>query len=148
MHSIRTGIDIAVALTRVTIFGLCVAMIVGTARAETSLEPCPEEKSVPWHDCFGTYAYGNGTKYIGEFRNDQRNGKGIFAYPDGAKYEGEFVDNEKKGQGTFTWPNGAKYEGAFDKGTANGRGAEYDPDGSKLRSGVWENGELVEEDTR
>ncbi len=76
------------------------------------------------------------------------NGKGIFTYPDGAKYEGEFVNNEKKGLGMFTWPNGAKYEGEFDEGTANGRGTEYGPDGSKVRSGVWANGELAEEDAQ
>ncbi len=101
-----------------------------------------------WHDCFGTFAYGNGTKYVGEFRNDARNGKGIFTYPDGAKYEGDIVNNEKKGLGMFTWPNGAKYEGEFDEGTANGRGTECGPDGSKVRSGVGANGELAEEDTQ
>ena len=148
MDSIRTGIDIVVALTRVTIFSLCVALIVGPARAESGLEPCPEEISVPWNDCFGTYAYGNGTKYVGEFRNDARNGKGTFTYPDGANYVGDFVDNEKKGQGTFTWPNGAKYVGTFSNGTANGQGTEYGPDGAKVRSGLWANGELAEEDTR
>ena len=143
MHSIRTSIEIAVALARVTLLSLYVAMIVGPARAESGLEPCPEETSVPWTDCFGTYAYGNGTKYVGEFRNDARNGKGIFTYPDGANYVGEFADNEKQGQGTFTWPNGAKYVGTFAEGIPNGNGTEYGPDGSQVRTGLWEKGEFV-----
>ena len=143
MHSIRTSLDIVVALTKMTIFSLCLAMFVGTVRAESALEPCPEVTSVPWHKCFGTFEYDNGTKYVGEFRADMRNGKGTFTYPDGAKYEGDFVNNDKKGQGTFTWPNGAKYVGAFDNGTANGEGTEYDPEGAKVRSGIWVNGEYT-----
>ena len=143
MHSIRAGLNIAVALTKMTILSLCLATFVGTVRAESPLEPCPEVKSVPWHACFGTYTYDNGTKYEGEFRADMRNGKGTFTYPDGAKYEGEFVNNDKKGHGTFTWPNGAKFVGAFDNGTANGHGTEYNPDGTELRSGVWVNGQYT-----
>ncbi len=47
MYSIRTGIDIVVALTRVTIFGLCLAMVVGTARARN------EPRAVPRGDIGG-----------------------------------------------------------------------------------------------
>ncbi len=143
MSVFRSSVDIFVAITRATIFSLCMAMIVGTARAESRPEPCPVETSVPWDACFGTYAYGNGTKYVGEFRNDQRHGTGTFTYPDGAKYEGEFANNEKNGHGTFTWPNGAKYVGAFARGTANGRGIEYAPDGAAIRTGLWADGEFV-----
>lgn len=148
MHAIRTVFGIVVALTRATIMSLCVALFVGTAVAQSSLSPCPAETSVPWTDCFGTYAYGNGTKYVGEFRNDMRNGKGTFTMPNGASYAGEFVDNVRKGQGTFTWPNGAKYVGAFAEGIPNGKGTEYGPDGEKVRSGLWANGEFVEAETQ
>lgn len=147
MHAIRIVFGIVVALTRATIMSLCVAMFVGPAVAQSSLSPCPAETSVAWTDCFGTFAYGNGTEYVGEFRNNMRNGKGTFTYPDGANYVGEFADNEKRGQGTFTWPNGAKYVGAFAEGIPNGQGAEYGPDGSKVRSGLWAEGEFVEVDT-
>ena len=40
--------------------------------------------------------YENGDKYIGEFINELKNGKGILYYNDGNRYEGNFIDIKKK----------------------------------------------------
>ncbi len=36
----------------------------------------------------GTYVYTDGTKYIGEFMNNLRNGQGIYHFKDGSSYIG------------------------------------------------------------
>jgi dienelactone hydrolase len=62
-----------------------------------SLPPCPE-KGV-WNNCFGTYTTDDGTKYVGEWKNDQSHGQGTEIYANGDKYVGEWKDGKKNGQG-------------------------------------------------
>lgn len=33
-----------------------------------------------------------------------KDGRGRFLWADGSRYEGEFVDNNIEGQGTYVWP--------------------------------------------
>ena len=40
----------------------------------------------------GTYTHPNGSKYIGEHKDDHPNGQGTMIYPDGEKCEGEWVN--------------------------------------------------------
>ena len=52
----------------------------------------------------GTYAYANGDKYVGEFKDNKRHGLGTFTFPDGAKdsgywMKGEFVPDICEGMG-------------------------------------------------
>jgi hypothetical protein len=37
----------------------------------------------------------NGEKYIGEHKDELKNGQGTYIYPDGNKYEGEWKDGNK-----------------------------------------------------
>ncbi len=41
---------------------------------------------------------------------------GMYAYPDGPKYQGEFKDSEWHGKGTIIWPGGNRFEGNFENG--------------------------------
>ena len=50
--------------------------------------------------------YLDGEKYIGEYKDGQRNGNGICTWPDGHKYEGQYKDNEFHGKGVYTWADG------------------------------------------
>ena len=43
-----------------------------------------------WSNCFGTYTYTNGDKYVGEWKNGKRNGYGTYAFANGNKYVGEW----------------------------------------------------------
>tara|TARA_Y100001978_G_C23649373_1_gene412557 strand:- start:727 stop:1314 length:588 start_codon:yes stop_codon:yes gene_type:complete len=124
-----------------------------------ALPDCPNDQSVKWHNCFGSFYYENldvyvgefkdgkrngqgtytwandpykGDKYVGEYKDDKRNGQGTETYANGAKYVGEYKDDKKNGQGTHTWPSGQKYVGEFKDGKKNGRGIYYLPDGRKL----------------
>lgn len=58
----------------------------------------------------------NGNKYVGEFRDDKRNGKGTFTLPNGDKYVSEFRDDEPYGKGTWMFHSGSEQVGEFKNG--------------------------------
>lgn len=78
-----------------------------------------------------TITYPNGSKYVGEFKDDKPNGQGTLTWPNGTKYVGEFKDGKRNGQGTFTWPGGSKYVGEFRDGKYNGQGTWTAGNGAK-----------------
>ena len=41
----------------------------------SDLRDCPS--SGYFHNCFGTYTHSNGSKYVGEFKDNKYNGQGI-----------------------------------------------------------------------
>ena len=47
-----------------------------------------------------------GEKYVGEWKDDVRNGNGTFTDDNGRKYVGQWKNDKKHGDGTFTWANG------------------------------------------
>ena len=67
--------------------------------------------------------YTNRIHYIGEFKENKLNGKGIIEFlKEGHKYEGDFKNNEINGRGIFQWKNGDIYEGDMTEGKMNGKG--------------------------
>ena len=56
-----------------------------------------------WNNCEGTLTFPSGEKYVGEFKDDKRNGQGTLTFPSGQKYVGEFKDDKRNGQGTHTF---------------------------------------------
>ena len=71
----------------------------------------------------------NNPQYKGEVKREYiifgdyiREGVGILTYSDGDKYVGEWKDGQKNGQGTYTWSNGNKYVGEYKDGKINGHG--------------------------
>jgi len=82
----------------------------------------------------------DGSKYIGEWQNGQRNGLGILTNFSGGKYEGEFVNGKCHGQGKRISSRGHVVEGEFLNGHIyNGQGVAS-PDANNEKHGVWENG--------
>ena len=61
----------------------------------------------------GTSKYSDGSTYVGQFRDNQRNGQGTLTTVSGNVYVGEFRDNLANGQGTLTYTNGDVYVGEF-----------------------------------
>ena len=142
------------------------AFIALPAYAQSSLRPCPGEfKTTTWTNCFGTYTFADGYKYVGEWRGGKRNGQGTFTVADGSKYVGEYRDDKRNGQGTFTLADGSKYVGEFRDGVfygqgtytsangskyvgewrgeqRNGQGIQYTANGTIELSGMWANGAL------
>ena len=53
----------------------------------------------------------NEGRYVGEFLNGLKDGKGTFYWNDGDRYEGDFKNDKKEGKGIFYYNSGNKYEG-------------------------------------
>jgi hypothetical protein len=66
-----------------------------------------------------------------------------YTWSDGSKYVGEFKDNSKSGQGTFIFANGDKYIGEFKDDRFDGQGTYVSAGSGNTQSGIWKNGELV-----
>ena len=104
-----------------------------------ALPDCPNDQSVKWHNCFGSFYYENLDVYVGEFKDGKRNGQGTYTWANdpykGDKYVGEFKDGKKNGQGTYTWANdpykGDKYVGEYKDDKRNGQGTETYASGQK-----------------
>ena len=101
------------------------------------------------------YIYKHGVYYIGEFKNNERNGMGKEYYPNGKLlFGGNFVDGIYEGKGKYIdkndqffmagdfkndfiikgkvyFPNGKlNYEGEFKNNAKDGKGKEYFEDGT------------------
>ena len=115
--------------------------MMGSSYAQSNLPACPS--SGYFHNCFGTFTFASGNKYVGEFKDGKWNGQGTFTYSNGAKYVGEWKDSNWNGQGTLTYASGKKYVGEFKDDKTNGQGILYLANGSILQSGVWNEFGLV-----
>ena len=92
-----------------------------------ALPPCPKDKKAYWDNCFSIQTWGSeskwkGDKYIGEFKNNRRNGQGNYIHSDGSEYIGQFKDGNYEGHGSMTWASGSKYTGQWKKHKRNGFG--------------------------
>ncbi len=112
-----------------------------------------------YHNCYGTYLFPDGEKYVGEWRNNMRNGEGTNIWPTGERYdgnwkydlrhglgvnilatgeryEGNYKDDKRYGLGVNILPTGERYEGNFKDDKRYGRGINIWPDGEK-HVGEW-----------
>ena len=71
---------------------------------------------------------------------DCNGGQGVYAYTDGSRYEGFFRNGKPALSGTFHHPNGDKYVGAFVDGVRHGKGRMYFANGQVIE-GEWIDGE-------
>ena len=118
-------------------------LLLSLASSAYALPNCPSDQSVRWHNCFGTYTWANGDKYVGEFKDDKMHGLGTYTWgrgpAEGDLYIGEYKDNQRHGQGTYTHASGEKYVGEYKNGKKNGYGTNSFPDGDKY-AGEWKDG--------
>ena len=117
-------------------------------------------------DCkigFGTFKYKNGSIYVGEWWNNEMNGKGTLIWPDGSVYVGgfknglyngkgtylnlktnrtlyigDFIDEMENGTGTKIFNNEDIYIGELKEGKMNGFGKLIKKDGT-IKEGYWKN---------
>lgn len=103
-----------------------------------------------------------GSKYVGQFQNDQFHGEGGQVWPDGSKYSGQWRNGQKHGHGAYTsaeqltyvgqwensrrhgqgaqdYANSDRYEGWWFRGMCSGLGTYHFADGSRYE-GAWANG--------
>ena len=110
---------------------LTFAVLLFSAGEAFALPPCPEDQNQRFHNCFGTYTYASGDKYVGEWRDDRKNGQGTYTYANGDKYVGEWTDGLPNGQGTYSLSDGRKYVGEFRDDKRHGQGTFTYANGNK-----------------
>mmetsp|Transcript_87970 Transcript_87970/g.138885 ORF Transcript_87970/g.138885 Transcript_87970/m.138885 type:complete len:475 (+) Transcript_87970:75-1499(+) len=81
----------------------------------------------------GVQVFPNGSKYEGQWSNDQAGGQGKFTHADGATYEGEWLNGKANGEGTFTHVNGNSYKGQWKDDKKDGSGVQHWIDGAKYK---------------
>ena len=69
--------------------------------------------------------YENGLKYIGEYKNNKKEGYGKMYYSEGNKYEGEWKNNEREGYGILFVNGNIYYEGDWKNNYSEGYGTIY-----------------------
>lgn len=87
----------------------------------------------------GLYKFSNGDEYTGNFKREMANGIGRMNYNSGAEYLGEWRDSRKEGYGFYQWKDGEMYIGEFKGGKFNGRGSCFDRVGNLIYEGYWIN---------
>lgn len=85
----------------------------------------------------GTNYFADGTRYDGDWKNGYMNGYGVCVYADGEKYEGEWADGKRHGQGTCFYASGAKYVGKWVNNKKQGKGIYYYVNPTATYDGDW-----------
>jgi hypothetical protein len=68
------------------------------------------------HQEMGIFNYGDGTRYIGEFKNGIPDGLGRCEFINGDLYEGEWKKHAPHGKGVLTFVSGRKHAAIWDQG--------------------------------
>ncbi|GMF54016.1 unnamed protein product [Phytophthora fragariaefolia] len=82
-------------------------------------------------DGLGELLYSNGGRYAGQWKSNQRHGKGIYQSPDGYEYIGDWFNGRKHGIGIQTCPSGERYVGHFEDGKIHGTGIFFAANGDR-----------------
>ena len=78
----------------------------------------------------GDCVYEDGSRYFGDFRRGKKYGYGTFtSVPGDWIYEGNWTDNLKDGEGSIVHGNGSSYRGHFKLGKKYGAGILVSPNG-------------------
>ena len=65
-------------------------------------------------DGFGKEEYEDGAYYEGYYNDGVKEGEnGVYEWSDGSKYTGEFKNNEFEGEGILQWKDGRTYSGSW-----------------------------------
>ena len=82
--------------------------------------------------------YDDGTQYIGNIKDNKRNGVGLLKKDDILIYEGEWLNDKMHGKGKLFVPDEYSYVGEFVEGMKHGKGVKLTVDHSSEYNGMWE----------
>jgi len=68
----------------------------------------------------GVFHWKDGSKYAGEWKENQRDGRGIQTWNDGGTYMGEWKTDKREGCGITTLADGSRFEGEWENGERHG----------------------------
>ena len=84
----------------------------------------------------------DGSKYVGDYREDMQEGEGTYHYADGNRYEGGWLGGEQSGTGLFHYAQGMAQVSNYEGGVGVGQGAWWSAD--RTEACRLQNGEPVE----
>jgi len=87
----------------------------------------------------GDQTWSDGSRYTGQWKSGQKSGVGEYMGSDRLRYVGQWEDGRRHGQGMQEYGNGDRYEGWWFHGLCSGLGTYYFTDGSRYE-GAWANG--------
>jgi len=73
---------------------LTIVVLLGSTGVSSALPPCPSDPTAYYDNCFGTYTYADGDKYVGEWKDGEFNGQGTLTYANGTVKKGIWKNNE------------------------------------------------------
>jgi hypothetical protein len=110
---VRMGAPVCVSFLVIL---LTVVFFPHSGLGQSQLPSCKTSDDSLWDNCQGSKTYGDGSKYVGEFRNGKPHGFGTMTSEHG-KYVGQFDQNRFHGDGTSYDRSGAIiYSGKFVSG--------------------------------
>ena len=59
-----------------------------------ALPYCPSDQNQRYDNCFGTYTFADGEKYVGGFKDGKYHGQGTYTFVSGRKETGYFMNDE------------------------------------------------------
>ncbi|KAJ3083158.1 hypothetical protein HDU99_000427 [Rhizoclosmatium hyalinum] len=74
--------------------------------------------------------------YAGQWKDDNRDGRGTYFYEDGSWYEGLWKEDQKEGWGRMNYIDGSVYDGEWHKEMRHGQGVLLEPTGDRYE-GMW-----------
>ena len=127
----------------ITLISAIFFLVIGVSHV-WALPKCVGSWSVTnWDNCFGTYTWAGGSKYIGEYKDGKKHGQGANTQANGNKYVGEYKDDKRHGQGTYNWKDGRIWVGEWENGELSGYAITYDASGSINQEGIFKNGKFL-----
>ena len=84
----------------------------------------------------------NGDKYIGQYINTKKEGRGVLYLKNGDIYNGDFKNDKKEGKGIFYYNDGNRYEGDYKNDKEEGKGIYYYYNGDR-EMGDYLNGKKI-----
>lgn len=105
-------------------------LVIDNDQGQTNASACQGNDDSRWNNCLGTLIFSKGDKYVGEFKNGQKNGWGTYYFLaddefKGDKYVGESRDGTFNGNGTYFYSSGDKHVGEYRDGKPNGPGTYF-----------------------
>ena len=60
-----------------------------------ALPDCPSDTaSSTWNNCYGTFTFTSGAKYVGEYKDGKWHGQGTYVWSDGARETGFYMNGQ------------------------------------------------------
>ena len=87
-----------------------------------ALPLCPSDAAATYDRCLGRYVLPSGTWAVGEWYEDELNGRGVRKSNDGTTYVGDFLNAQADGEGIYLSTDGDIYVGDVEQEEFSGKG--------------------------